>query len=416
MNRKQLVPTAAMAAIAFTGSAGLATADENPGTERASLDLLLAEQHALSVETAIRSLDDHEAADAARKALDENTDQLDDYFTELYGEADGKRATAPLHEHNNWLDDYLQTAQEGMPGEAPDLSALSENQNAQNYAIALHSMAGHYAEGDFESAYRAHLEGFEAAENWSSDWLESLAENFPERFETHSEQADDLRLSLNRLGAEHIALSQLSMTKGFDGAADFDFAEWAQDENAESFRALFADYYGEEQGARFLELWTAGHLFAQSDLSQAAAEEDKNAQQAAAASLTADFPLAFGNFLDDLTQQHTSAEAAQQALASHEAAAVEAFAHYQQEDYEAYYSSYSEGFMAIGDFSGHFTAASAEQLPERFTAQAPDKMPATGLGGGSLSYSPAFVWLALSAAILTLGAAFASKPSRKQSM
>ncbi|MBT2582798.1 hypothetical protein [Planococcus sp. ISL-109] len=403
MKKRQLI-----LASAFTGAligAGATSAAADTGKlQESDLELLLAEQHALNVETAIKSIDDHPAAQAAEEALLQNTEQLESYLAGLlYQPEEARELTEFFRQQSEWIT----AAADGQTGEAPTAEGLGYRSQtaAESYAATLQNLIGHYAEEDFESAYRAHLEGFSAIESLSTAWSDSLTDEFPKHFDGNPESADELRSTWNRLGAEHIALSQLSMAKGFDGDSDFDFVEWAQDENAESFRALFAEYYGEEQSDRFLELWTNDHLLVQGDLSAAAVAGDEDGQTDAAAALSADFPAAFGSFLVELTE-HPDAASAQQAIERHETAAVEAFEHYQQEDFEAYYTSYGEGFGAIGEFSEHFTNATAERFPEQFTNAAPEKMPATGLGGMASGNAILGLWIALSTVIIGLGATF----------
>lgn len=415
IKKRQLILASTFSA-ALIGAGASSAAAETEKLQKGELELLLAEHHALTVETAIKSIDDHAAAQAAENALMNNTEQLETYFSGLYEQDEARELTEFLRQQNDWVIDYAEAAEDGQPGEAASLKAEALDENRQqavsDYAATLQNLIDRYGEEDFESAYRAHLEGFTAIGDLSSTWSASLAAEFPERFDGAEDAKDELQSTMNRLGAEHIALSQLSMAKGFDGAADFDFAEWAQDENAEAYRAIFAEYYGEEQSDRFLELWINDHLLVQGDLSASAAAGDEDGQMAAATALNTDFPAAFGDFLSELTEQHPSAGSAQQAIARHEAETVTAFEHYQEGDFEAYYASYGTGFEAIGEFSGHFTAATAEQFPEQFTAAAPDKMPATGLGGTASGNSTVSLWLALSALILG-GAATLTLRQRK---
>ncbi|WP_256204084.1 hypothetical protein [Planococcus faecalis] len=139
------------------------------------------------------------------------------------------------------------------------------------------------------------------------------------------------------------------MTKGYNGAEDFDFADWAQDQNTEEFRAALASVYGEEASNQFVELWNNQHISVQGDLVIAVAADDKEAADEATATLTNTFATDLGTFLNSATEDRMPLDETIAGVKAHETSVIDTFQQYVSGDYEMSYETYRTGYAIMFD-------------------------------------------------------------------
>lgn len=443
MNWKKVMAPVLGAALLVPGMGTAAFADELPPTEttgvelRATLDSLLSEHYALAVDSMMKIYDEDEAAEAAMAALDANTADMEPVIASVYGEEGGAAFVEIFDKHNTGTDDYaaavkagdeemqeealdeiqsfvddmgafLGTATEGNLPEDGATEALRQHEDFVQNTFDL------YAAGDFEAAYTSYLEGFTQIFGAGSAISGAIATQFPDQFSDPNTPAGDFRSTVNRIAAEHFALAQLSMTKGYNGSDDFDFADWAQDQNTEEFRAALASVYGEEASNQFAELWNNEHISVQGDLATAAAADDQAAVDEATSTLTNTFATDLGTFLNSATEDRMPLDETIAGVQAHETSVVDTFQQYAAGDYTASYESYRAGYAIMFDIGKGLSGAVVDQFPENFENTAPEKMPATGLGGTAGQTNTMILWITLSMMILLAAGTITYRQSKNQ--
>ena len=431
------------AALLIPGMATTALADELPPTEttgvelRATLDSLLSEHYALAVDSMMKVYDGDEAAEAAVAALDANAADMEPVIASVYGEEGGAAFVEIFDKHNMGTDDYaaavkdgdeamqeealveiqsfvddmgafLGTATEGNLPEDGATAALREHEDFIQETFDL------YVEGDYEAAYTSYLEGFTQIFEAGSAISGAISAQFPEQFSDPNTPAGDFRSTVNRIAAEHFALAQLSMTKGYTGSEDFDFADWAQDQNTEEFRTALASVYGEEASNQFVELWNNEHISVQSDLSSAVAADDQSAVEEATNTLTSTFATDLGTFLNSATEDRMPLDETIAGVQAHENSVVDTFQQYVSGDYAASYETYRAGYAIMFDIGKGLSGAIVDQFPENFENTAPEKMPATGLGGMANQSNTMILWITLSMMILLAAGTITYRQTKNQ--
>ncbi|HSP22489.1 MAG TPA: hypothetical protein VLQ20_09170 [Planococcus sp. (in: firmicutes)] len=425
--RKVLAPVLG-AALLIPGM-GTAFAAEMPKTDttgvelRVTLDLLLSEHYALAVDSMMKTYDGDKGAAAAAAALASNADDMGPVIASVYGEEGGAAFEEIFAEHNtgtteyaqaikdgdkamekealeeiqSFVDDmgaFLATATEGNLPEAGAVDALRQHEDFVQNTFDL------YAAGDYVESYTSYLEGFKQIFGAGSAISGAISTQFPDKFTDPNTAAGDFRSTVNRIAAEHFALAQLSLTKGFNGSADFDFADWAQDQNTEEFRAAIASLYGEEAATQFAQIWNNEHISVQGDLSGATAAQDQAARDEAKDALTGTFATDLGTFLSTATENRMPLDETIAGVAAHEESVIGTFEQYVAGDFEASYSTYREGYAIMFDIGKALSGAVVNQFPEEFQNTAPEKMPKTGFGGATTESNPMMVWIVSSMLLL----------------
>lgn len=421
--RKVLAPVLG-AALLIPGM-GTAFADEMPKTDttgaelRATLDLLLSEHYALAVDSMMKTYDGDKGAEAAEAALTSNAADMEPVIASVYGEEGGAAFEEIFAEHNMGTTEYAQAIKDGdkaMEQEALEeiqsfvddmgafLAAATEGNLPEEGAVDalrqhedfVQNTFDLYAAGDYVESYTSYLEGFKQIFGAGSAISGAISTQFPDKFTDPNTAAGDFRSTVNRIAAEHFALAQLSLTKGFNGSADFDFADWAQDQNTEEFRAAIASLYGEEAATQFAQIWNNEHISVQGDLSGASAAQDQASIDEAKDALTGTFATDLGTFLSTATENRMPQNETIAGVAAHEESVIGTFEQYVAGDYEASYSTYRGGYAIMFDIGKGLSGAIVNQFPEEFQNTAPQKMPKTGFGGTATQSNPMMLWIASS--------------------
>lgn len=439
--RKVLAPVLG-AALLIPGM-GTAFADEMPNTDttgvelRTTLDSLLSEHYALAVDSMMKTYDGDKGAEAAAAALAENAAAMEPVVASVYGEEGGVAFEEIFAEHNmgtteyaqavkdgddavkqkaleqiqSFVDDmgaFLATATEGNLSEEGATNALREHEDFVQNTFDL------YVAGEYVESYTTYLEGFKQIFGAGSAISGAISTQFPDQFSDPNTAAGDLRSTVNRIAAEHFALAQLSLTKGFNGATDFDFADWAQDQNTEEFRAAIASFYGEEAATEFAQIWNNEHISVQSDLSSATAADNQQAIDEATQALTDTFATQLGTFLSKATEDRMPLDDTIAGVKAHENSVIKTFDQYVAEDYEASYTSFREGYAIMFDIGKGLSAAIVDQFPEEFQTAAPDKMPKTGFGGTATESNNLMVWIVSSMLLMVAAGTITYRQRPKQ--
>ncbi|MEE6131989.1 copper amine oxidase [Priestia aryabhattai] len=398
---------------------------ETPAADlRSTLDQLLSEHFVLAVTAMTKAYDGAEDANEAFKALDENAADMTPAIASVYGDEGAKEFERIFREHNNYTDDLVKAAKEkdesaraeaekevqefvdefsaflgtATEGKLPEETAkeavrLHENQVLETF--------DDYVEGDYEGAYQSFREGFKHMYVISDALSNAIVTQMPEKFENSKSDtpAADLRSTLNSLASEHFALAAIGMQKGFDGAADYDFVNWAEDAHTADFKAAIASIYGDEGAAQFEKIWQGDHINAQAELASAKVKGDKEAEAAAQEKLKK-FADEFGAFLGAATEENLPSGAAKDAVLAHEQTVIKAFEQYASGNYNGSYDTFREGYKLMFGVGQALGDAIVKQSPDQFAeTKMPTDMPKTGLGGASESTTNplTIVWTALGA-------------------
>lgn len=431
------------AALLIPGMATTALANELPPTEttgvelRATLDSLLSEHYALAVDSMMKIYDGDEAAEAAMAALDANAADMEPVIASVYGEEGGAAFVEIFDKHNMGTDEYAAAVKDGdeamqeealteiqsfvddmgaflgtaTEGNLPEDGATAALREHEDYVQETFDL---YVEGDYEAAYTSYLEGFTQIFGAGSAISGAISTQFPDQFSDPNTPAGDFRSTVNRIAAEHFALAQLSMTKGFNGSEDFDFADWTQDQNTEEFRTALASVYGEEASNQFVELWNNQHISVQGDLATAAAADDQPAVEEATSTLTSTFATDLGTFLNSATEDRMPLNETIAGVQAHETSVVDTFQQYVAGDYTASYETYRSGYAIMFDIGKGLSGAIVDQFPENFENAAPEKMPATGFGGTAEQSNTMILWVTLSTMILLAAGTITYRQTKNQ--
>lgn len=432
MNWKKVLAPVLGAALLIPGM-GTAFADELPKTDttgielRTTLDSLLSEHYALAVDSMMKTYDGDKGAEAAIAALDENAADMEPVIASVYGEEGAAAFEDIFAEHNMGTSEYAQAVKDG--DDAKQREALAQIQSfTEDMGTflatategnlpeegAVNALRAHedfvqntfdlYVAGEYVEAYTTYLAGFKQIFGAGSAISGAISTQFPDQFSDPNTAAGDFRSTVNRIAAEHFALAQLSLTKGFNGAPDFDFADWAQDQNTEEFRAAIASFYGEEAGTGFAQIWNNEHISIQGDLSGATAADNQAAIDEATNALTDKFATDLGTFFSTATENRMTLDETIAGVAAHEKSVVGTFEQYVNGDYDASYNTYREGYAIMFTLGKGLSSAIVDQFPEEFQNTAPEKMPKTGFGGTSTESNSMMLWV-ISSVLLMVAAA-----------
>jgi plastocyanin len=180
---------------------------------------------------------------------------------------------------------------------------------------------------------------------------------------TVSTPAADLRVTLDRLLAEHAMLAVIAMQKGIDGAADFGAAAGALGENTDDLSAAMASVYGKDAGEAFKGLWAA-HIGFFVDYVKATAANDQEARSATLAKLD-NYRTDFSTFLAG-ANPNLEASALANGLQMHVNQLVWAFDSYVGKDYDKAYDSIHEAYTHMFHTGAALSHAIVAQFPKQF--------------------------------------------------
>jgi len=421
------VSAAALSApVAPPHAAPASAADERPATDlRVALSRLLGEHAYLVMETMrAASLGQGEEA-ALRVALDDNSAQLRGAIASVYGDAGGDGFGVLWDEHVDLLLAYADAgrrndaaaaaeAQQGLDEYVAKfsnfLAAANPEFHAHDEAAALNLHVGQlteFAEGDYDQAYESQRAAFGHMFELGDHLALGIARQFPDRFPDGAiafSPRSDLRLTLDRLLAEHLILASEAMRAGVGAAPDFDPGTDALDANTGDLAAAVGSVYGDEAGAAFRDLWQA-HVGAYVTFVEALGSGDEAARESSLMELhgyhdqVAEFLSTANPNLDRddvavLISRHV------QALIS-QAEATDAG------DHERAVATTREAYAAMFDVGAALADAIVLQFPDRFEDLR--ELPGTSTDGASrfVGSSPGTGLVAIAAVIAMLAGAAA---------
>jgi len=181
--------------------------------------------------------------------------------------------------------------------------------------------------------------------------------------EMHGQAANDLRVALDGLLAEHVTLAAAATQAALRGrTAEFESAAWALDQNSQDLAAAIASVYGTDAGDAFLPLWRK-HIGFFVDYTKAKAAGSKKKQDKAGQDLL-QYASDFGAFLNSATPALPK-EAVAELVKTHIVSLKEVVDAQAARDYKL-------AFEKVRAASHHMQMI-ADPLADAITAQFPDK-------------------------------------------
>jgi hypothetical protein len=363
---------------------------ESPATDlRVTLDRLLAEHALLAAFAMQKGVAGEDDFEAIAGALDANTVDLGEAVGSVYGDEAETAFLEMWREHIGFFVDYTvatanddeagrSEARDALAGYQGDFAAFLDEATGGKLpaAAAAEALGAHvaqltaaldtYAAGDYEKAYAQVREAYHHMYMTGDALSGAIVEQKPDAFSRGdtSQGAADLRITLDRLLAEHAGLATFAMQKGLKGAEDFEAITAALDANTVDLGEAIGSVYGADAETSFLELWRE-HIGFFVDYTVATAQEDEAGRSEARDAL-ARYQADFSEFLDGATGGNLPQSAAAEALGAHVSQLVDAIDTYASGEYDTAYvevrEAYHHMFMTGDALAGAIVAQSPEQF------------------------------------------------------
>ena len=176
--------------------------------------------------------------------------------------------------------------------------------------------------------------------------------------------AADLELTLGRLLGEHALLAIETTQKGLDGAADFDAAAAALDENSVELSKAIGSVFGPDVEEQFLGSWRA-HIGLFVDYTVGLATKDQAKADKAVADLTS-YIDAFGQYLADAAG--LPADAVKEGLTMHVMELKGQLDAYAAGDFAQSFALTREAYAHMYELADALAGGIAAKFPEMFPA------------------------------------------------
>lgn len=392
-------PTADAATHSPTVSA-VAVEQPSPVELRAQLEQLLGQHAILTTRlTRARLRGDEDLAQSADEALSKNAadiaapigafyggeaaetfeqawfNHVTHVFNYARGVADDDEAAKS--EARRQLDSYVTDLSEYLAGASHEaIPAEVVAEELRMHVDQLLEQVDAYAAEDYERAFQlerqsyAHM--FPLGKTLAAGIVTGEGEELPADFDS---PARELQSQLGMRLGEHAELAVDAMRSGISNFPDFPVAAATLDQNTREITAMIESVFGPESARSFQALW-ADHIDAFVAYTQALAQNDEAAQDAAEERLTV-FNSEFANFLSTSTQGRLGTAALADAFVMHEEMLLTQIAEYAAANYgtahEVSYEAYQHMF-ALAD-------QAATAIGETVAAGSPRGGAETGGGG-----------------------------------
>lgn len=176
-------------------------------------------------------------------------------------------------------------------------------------------------------------------------------------------KAADLRVLLNGLQQEHVALATAATRAGFDGSANFGPAAASLDKNSRDLAAAVGSVYGADAEAKFYEIWNS-HIGFFVDYTKAAKAGDKAGMDKAVSNL--------GGYVDGISTFLSGAnpnlpkDAVATLIGEHVSLLKAAVDTYGAGDIAGSYEKQREARAQIGTIANALSGAIVKQSPDKF--------------------------------------------------
>lgn len=199
--------------------------------------------------------------------------------------------------------------------------------------------------------------------NSSSDENARVSTNSETTVPMTDTKAADLRVLLNGLQQEHVALASAATRAGFDGSASFMPAAGSLDNNSKDLQAAVASVYGEEAGKTFYDIWNS-HIGFFVDYTVAAKGGDTAGMEKAVQNLNG-YVDGISTFFSE-ANPNLPKEAVSQLIGEHVSLLKATVDAYGAGDIEGSYAKERETRMQISNVAGAIAGAIVKQNPDKF--------------------------------------------------
>ena len=176
-------------------------------------------------------------------------------------------------------------------------------------------------------------------------------------------KAADLRVLLNGLEQEHVALAADATRAGFDGTASFKPAADSLDANSHDIASAVGSVYGKEAGDKFYEIWNS-HIGFFVDYTVAAKGGDKAGMDKAVQNLNG-YVEAVSDFFSQ-ANPNLPKEAVASLVTAHVGLLKDAVDTYGAGDINASFAKEREARTQIGTIADAIAGAIVKQSPDKF--------------------------------------------------
>ena len=176
-------------------------------------------------------------------------------------------------------------------------------------------------------------------------------------------KAADLRVTLNQVMRQHVALASVALKNLASDAPGAEASVKALDNNSVEIAGAVGAYYGEEAQADFLKLWRA-HIGFFVDYTNAAVEGDEEAMDKAKADIegyTEDASTFFAEANPNINKQELK-----ERLQTHGNQVFAIIDAYAAKDYQEAFTKEEEAYNHIGMAADNLANAIVMQYPEQF--------------------------------------------------
>lgn len=191
----------------------------------------------------------------------------------------------------------------------------------------------------------------------------AMQEKTGEAMAKPSAGASDLRVLLNGLDKQHVDLASAATRAGFDGNKDFEAASGALLKNSDDITAAVSSVYGEENGAKFKEIWNS-HITFFVNYTVAAKKGDK-AGMAKAEKDLGGYIEAISDFLSK-ANPNLPREALVQLFTQHVTLLKGAVDAHGAGNYAESYAKQAEAYTQVGEIADGLSGAIVKQFPDKF--------------------------------------------------
>ena len=202
-----------------------------------------------------------------------------------------------------------------------------------------------------------------AAKNNSNDSTGKDSTSMSKIVPNTATKAADLRVLLNGLEQEHVALASDATRAGFDGTASFAPAAGSLDKNSHDIANAVGSVYGEEAGKKFYDIWNS-HIGFFVDYTKAAKAGDKAGMEKAVTNLNG-YVDAISTFFSG-ANPNLPKEAVAQLITEHVGLLKAAVDTYGAGDIAGSFAKEREARTQIGTIANTLSGAIVKQNPDKF--------------------------------------------------
>ncbi len=192
----------------------------------------------------------------------------------------------------------------------------------------------------------------------------NMSQSVSEKSPNSMTKAADLRVTLNQMMRQHVALATVALKDSASGTPDAGSAVKALDANSVELSKAIGSVYGEQAEKDFLALWRK-HIGFFVDYTTAKVAGDEAKMTEAKANLEG-YTEDASTFFKTANPEHVDKEALKKGLATHANQVVQIVDSYAAGDYDAASAAEEEAYNHIGMAADTLSNGIVMQFPDKF--------------------------------------------------